>query len=123
MQLGPAAKAGIHKALLFQCFKIRKIDFVPLVLIVGAVRPAFRAALVPHKAQPGKIRFQLIRIHPGAAGFVQILNAQHHPAIRLPGAQPGQQAAHQIPQMHPPGGAGGKPPGFTHAVFSPFGRA
>ena len=78
-----------------------------LALVIGGVGAAPAAALVGRKPQPGQVGFQQVGKGAGAAGGVQVLDAQHHPAAPAFGRQPGQQAAAQVAQVHPPAGAGG----------------
>ena len=113
MQLAAAAKAGVDKAEGVEFIIILFVYLKAFALVIGAVRPAGAAALVPHKAQPGKVLLQQVGVGAGAAGGVQILNAKHHLAAACPGAEPGQQAAHQIAQMHP-AGRGGSKTAFFH---------
>ena len=68
------------------------------------------AALVPVKAQPPKVFFQLVGIFAGAALGVKVLDAEDDAPALMLGAQPRQQTAREIAQMQPTAGAGGKPP-------------
>ena len=113
VQLAAAAKAGVDKAEGVEFIIILFVYLKAFALVIGAVRPAGAAALVPAKAQPGKVLLQQVSVGAGAAGSVQILNAKHHLAAACPGAEPGQQAAHQIAQMHP-AGRGGSKTAFFH---------
>ena len=66
---------------------------------------ALAAALIPEKAQPPKVFFQLVGVLAGAALRVQILDAENDSPAPAPGAQPC-----KVAQMEPPTGAGGEPP-------------
>ena len=110
MELGAGTKAWIHQPLRGQLGIGFLIDESALALVIGAVGPAVAAALIPDKAQPAQVFFQLVGVLAGAALRIQIFNAEDDlPALVL-GAQPGQQAASQVAQVEPPAGAGGKPP-------------
>ena len=99
VQLGAGAKTRVHKAALFQLFVACGVDLRALTLVIGAVRPTGAAALVPDKAQPAQVFFQLVGISAGAALGVQILNAQHDAPALTFCAEPRQQAAGQIAKM------------------------
>ena len=71
---------------------------------------ALAAALIPEKAQPRKVFFQLVGVLAGAALRVQILDAENDSPAPAPGAQPCKEAARKVAQMEPPAGAGGEPP-------------
>ena len=71
-------------------------------------RPCCR--LIPEKAQPPKVFFQLVGVLAGAALRVQVLDAEDDPPAPAPGAQPCKEAAREVAQMEPPAGAGGEPP-------------
>ena len=101
VQLAAAAKAGVDKPLFQQDIVILLINPASLALVDG------RGRTVGGKPQPRQIIHNRVGVHARAAHGVQILNAQKHlPALAF-GAQPCQQAAHQVAKVHPPAGAGG----------------
>ena len=116
VQLGAGAKTRVHKAALFQLFVACGVDLRALTLVIGAVRPAGAAALVPDKTQPVKVLLQQVGVDSRAALGVQILNAQHDASTPASGAEPRQQAAGQIDKMQPPAGAGGKAAGWRYRL-------
>ena len=72
---------------------------------------ALAAALIPEKAQPPKVFFQLVGVLAGAALRVQMPSMRtDDPPAPAPGAQPCKEAAREVAQMEPPAGAGGEPP-------------
>lgn len=71
---------------------------------------ALAAALIPEKAQPRKVFFQLVGVFAGAALRVQVLDAENDSPSPAPGAQPCKEAAREVTQMEPPAGAGSEPP-------------
>ena len=71
---------------------------------------ALAAALIPEKAQPPKVFFQLVGVFAGAALRVQVLDAENDSPAPAPGAQPCKEAAREVAQMEPPAGARGKTP-------------
>ena len=100
VQLTAAAKAGVDQPTAGQFVEVPLINFAAVTLVDR------RRRAVGGKAEPCQIVHNGVRIAAGAALGVQILNAQQHlPALAF-GAQPGQQAAHQVAQVHPPAGAG-----------------
>ena len=110
VELAAGAEAGIDEAHGLELPVALGVDAAALALVIGRVRPAPAAALVPDKAQPCEILFQLVGVPAGAALCVQVLDAEDDaPALTLR-AQPCKEAARQIPQMQPPAGAGSEPP-------------
>ena len=100
VKLAAAAKAGVDQPAAGKLLKILRIDGTALALVDR------RLGAVGGKAQPRQIIYDGVRIAARAALGVQILYAQQNlPALAF-GAQPGEQAAHQVAQVHPPAGAG-----------------
>ena len=90
VQLTAAAKAGVDQPTAGQFVEVPLINFAAVTLVDR------RRRAVGGKAEPRQIVHNGVRIAAGAALGVQILNAQQHlPALAF-GAQPGQQAAHQV---------------------------
>ena len=114
MQLGAGAKARVHQTPVLQLPEAGSVDLRALALVIGAVRPAGAAALVPDKAQPVEVLLQQVGVDSRAALGVQILNAQHDASAPASGTEPRQQAAGQIAQMQPTAGAGCKPAGWRY---------
>ena len=100
VKLAAAAKAGVDQPAAGKLLKILRIDGTALALVDR------RLGAVGGKAQPRQIIYDGVRVAARAALGVQILYAQQNlPALAF-GAQPGEQAAHQVAQVHPPAGAG-----------------
>ena len=116
VQLGAGAKARVHQTPVLQLSEAGSVDLRALALVIGAVRPAGAAALVPDKAQPVEVLLQQVGVDSRAALGVQILNAQHDASTPASGAEPRQQAAGQIAQMQPTAGAGGKAAGWRYRL-------
>ena len=108
VELAAAAKAGVNQPPAGKLVKILLVDGAAFALI------DWRLGAVGGQAQPGQIVDDSVGVGAGAALGVQVLNAQQHLAALAFGAQPGQQAAHQIAQVHPAAGAGCVPSG-NHA--------
>ena len=110
MELGAGAETGIDQPLRLQLGVLFLIDAAAFALVIGRVRPAGAAALLPDKAEPAQILFQLVGILAGAAFGIQILDPEDDLPSLLLRAQPCQQAAGKVAEMEPPAGAGRKPP-------------
>ena len=103
MQLRPGAEARIDEPELRQAVHVPLVDFRPLALI--------KRGLVPVKPQKAQILDALIGQAPGAAGNVQILDAQEEPAALAARGKIRQQTAQEIAQMKPAAGRGREAPG------------
>ena len=110
MELAAGAEAGIDKPHVFQLFVALGVDAAALALVIWLMGAALAAALIPEKAQPPKVFFQLVGVLAGAALRVQILDAENDSPAPALGAQPCKEAAREVAQMEPPAGAGGEPP-------------
>lgn len=78
-------------------------------------RPCCR--LIPEKAQPPKVFFQLVSVFAGAALRVQVLDAENDPPAPALGAQPCKEAAREIARWSRPLGLGANRP--TTALTGP----
>ena len=120
MELCAGTEAGVYKPHILQLFIALGIDISALALVIGAVGAAQAAPLVPIQPQEPQVLFQQVCIDAGAAGSIQILDAQQDASPLAFGAEPGQQAAGQIAQVQPSAGAGGKAPGHpAHRLHWP----
>ena len=108
MELRPGAEAGIDQPLRLQPIQGGLIERRPLALEIGFVWPRDFRSLVPVQSQPAEIPDHLLRITHGTAGGVQVLDPQDDGSALLPGAEPGQEAAENVPQMNAPAGGGGE---------------
>ena len=67
---------------------------------------ALAAALIPEKAQPPKVFFQLVSVFAGAALRVQVLDAENDPPAPALGAQPCKELHARLPRWSRPLGLG-----------------
>ena len=111
MELAAGAEAGVHQA---QIRQLRQGGFVEggaLALIVRLVGAAPAGARVPVQAQPAEVGLQLLGVAAGAAGNVQVFDAEDDLSALLAGAEPGDETAEQVSQMDAPAGRGRKTAG------------
>ena len=78
----------------------------PMALAVFGVSTP--PAQVPVQAKPRQIIGKLVQVSGFSAVRVQVLHPQEHFAAQTADVQPGKQGGEEVPQVHPPAGAGGE---------------
>ena len=117
MELRPGTEAGVDQPLGLQSPQSSLIQRRPPALLIGAAGAADDRSLVPVQSQPLDVPAHLLPIAPRASRDIQILDPQDHSPALLPGAEPSQQAAQNIPQMDAPAWRRRKPSGHRHGLL------
>ena len=117
MELRPGTEAGVDQPLGLQSPQSSLIQRRPPALLIGAAGAADDRSLVPVQSQPPDVPAHLLPIAPRASRDIQILDPQDHSPALLPGAEPSQQAAQNIPQMDAPAWRRRKPSGHRHGLL------
>ena len=117
MELRPGTEAGVDQPLGLQSPQSSLIQRRPPALLIGAAGAADDRSLVPVQSQPLDVPAHLLPIAPRTSRDIQILDPQDHSPALLPGAEPSQQAAQNIPQMDAPAWRRRKPSGHRHGLL------
>ena len=88
LQIVFGAEAKISLAFTEEPLSVFAIDFEPVGLAVGNIRPSHVRTFIPVESQPLEVADELIFESCLATLHIRVFNAQHHRAALLPGEQP-----------------------------------